>query len=38
MSCDTRMARSLGIVNTDGSKEGDRYSISVSEAEAITGY
>lgn len=35
MSCETRMARSFGTVREDGSKDGVRYSISGSEAEAM---
>lgn len=36
MSWDTRMARKRGTVRDEGSKEGERYSISSSEGEAMT--
>lgn len=35
MSCDINMPRSFGTVSDDGSKDGDRYSNSRSELEAM---
>jgi hypothetical protein len=38
MSWDTRIARRRGTVSDVGSKEGERYSISLSEGEAMVGF